>query len=283
LQGVDLQPVKTAAVIHDLSGVGRCALTVVLPVLSAMGIQACPVPTAVLSTHTGGFENMASVDLTDLMDSYLAHWRTLNLRFDAVYSGYLANCAQAEHVMRLMRENRGLSVVDPVMGDEGELYSALPKDIPEEMRRLCRVADVITPNLTEAALLLGEGYTDAPRTDAQVEKMLRGLLKLGAKRVVLTGVSKTDGRMANAYMEQGDRMHGECAFEHLSVHYPGTGDLFASVLTGAMVQGDNISRAVQRAAEYVYGAIAITIQTGTEPRMGVQFEKTLHELVLGAR
>ena len=138
-----MQPVKTAAVIHDLSGVGRCALTVVLPVISAMGIQACPVPTAVLSTHTGGFDNMASVDLTDLMGDYLAHWRSLGLRFDAVYSGYLANCAQAEHVMRLMRESGGLSVVDPVMGDEGEMYSALPADIPAEMHMLCAAADVI--------------------------------------------------------------------------------------------------------------------------------------------
>jgi len=273
-----LQPVKTAAVIHDLSGVGRCALTVVLPVISAMGIQACPVPTAVLSTHTGGFDNMASVDLTDLMGDYLAHWRSLGLRFDAVYSGYLANCAQAEHVMRLMRESGGLSVVDPVMGDEGEMYSALPADIPAEMRMLCAAADVITPNLTEAALLLEESYTDAPRTDAEVEHMLRGLLKLGAKRVVLTGVPKADGRMANAYMTQGDRMHSETTFEHLGVHYPGTGDLFASVLTGAMVQGDSLSRAVQRAADFVYRAIDITIPVKTEPRMGVQFEKILHEL-----
>ena len=277
-----MKPVKTAAVIHDLSGVGRCALTVVLPVLSAMGIQACPVPTAVLSTHTGGFDNMASVDLTDLMGDYLAHWRSLGLRFDAVYSGYLANCAQADHVMRLMRENGGLNVVDPVMGDEGEIYSALPEAIVEEMRRLCSGADVITPNLTEAALLLGESYTEAPRTDGQIEYMLRGLSKLGAKRVVLTGVPKADGRMANAYMTQGDRMHGEIAFERLGVQYPGTGDLFASVLTGAMVQGAELSKAVERAAEFVYRAIEVTIPVKTEPRMGVQFEKILHVLACDA-
>ena len=123
-----MRPVKTAAVVHDLSGVGRCALTVVLPVLSAMGVQACPVPTAVLSTHTGGFDGIASVDLTDLMGPYLAHWRRLNMKFDAVYSGYLANCAQAEHVLSLMRWQKCLSVVDPVMGDEGEMYSALPRE-----------------------------------------------------------------------------------------------------------------------------------------------------------
>ena len=195
-----MQPVKTAAVVHDLSGVGRCALTVVLPVLSAMGVQACPVPTAVLSTHTGGFDGIASVDLTDLMGPYLAHWRRLNMRFDAVYSGYLANCAQAEHVLSLMRWQKCLSVVDPVMGDEGEMYSALPREIPAEMRRLCAAADVITPNLTEAALLLDEPFCAAPRTGGEVEALLKRLLGLGARSVVLTSVPMEDGSMANAWM-----------------------------------------------------------------------------------
>ena len=273
-----MRPVKTAAVVHDLSGVGRCALTVVLPVLSAMGVQACPVPTAVLSTHTGGFDGIASVDLTDLMGPYLAHWRRLNMRFDAVYSGYLANCAQAEHVLSLMRWQKCLNVVDPVMGDEGEMYSALPREIPAEMRRLCAAADVITPNLTEAALLLDEPFSAAPRTGGEVDALLRRLLALGARSVVLTSVPMEDGSMANAWMEAGGRLRGEMRFHPLPIHYPGTGDLFASVLTGALLRGEGLQAAVRRAEGYIYRAMEITNAVGSEPRMGVQFEKTLHEL-----
>ena len=169
---------KRIVTIQDISCVGKCSLTVALPIISAFGVECAILPTAVLSTHTGGFDGIASVDLTDLMGPYLAHWRRLNMRFDAVYSGYLANCAQAEHVLSLMRWQKCLSVVDPVMGDEGEMYSALPREIPAEMRRLCAAADVITPNLTEAALLLDEPFCAVPRTGGEVEALLKRLLGL---------------------------------------------------------------------------------------------------------
>ena len=148
----------SVAAVHDMSSVGRCALTVVIPALAAMGIQPIPLPTAVLSTHTGGYSGMATRDLTEYMDECIDQWKGLSLRLDAVYSGYLASVGQEETVRRLMqwqkKENDALLVVDPVMGDEGRMYSAIPADMPFYMRRLCNEADVITPNLTEAALML---------------------------------------------------------------------------------------------------------------------------------
>ena len=173
-----MRPARTVAAIHDLSGVGRCALTVVMPVLSAMGAQVCPVPTAVLSAHTA-FSGIAVRDLTDFLPAYLDHWRALGLRFDAVYAGYLGSPAQAEIVSDLLAEQEGaLKVLDPVMGDDGRLYSGMAEEMPAKWRSLCAHADVVTPNMTEYALLSGEAYSLAPRTRAQAEKMLRNLLDL---------------------------------------------------------------------------------------------------------
>ena len=143
-----MRPARTVAAIHDLSGVGRCALTVVMPVLSAMGAQVCPVPTAVLSAHTA-FSGIAVRDLTDFLPAYLDHWRALGLRFDAVYAGYLGSPAQVEIVSDLLAEQEGaLKVLDPVMGDDGRLYNGMAEEMPAKWRSLCAHADVVTPNMT---------------------------------------------------------------------------------------------------------------------------------------
>lgn len=268
------RPAKTVAAIHDLSGVGRCALTVVLPVLSAMGAQACPVPTAVLSAHTA-FSGIAAHSLTDFLVEYLAHWEALDLRFDAVYAGYLADERQTRIVERFLdAQPRALKVLDPVMGDDGALYAGMPAAMPEKWRALCARADVVTPNMTEYALLAGEAYSLAPRTMAQAAQMLSALLDMGARSAVITSMPLEDG-LANVYMLRDDARVGVCPYRRLNAHYPGTGDLFASVLTGALLQGDPLCRAVERATAFTRRAVARTMRLATPVNYGVDLEPLL--------
>ena len=269
-----MKSAKTVAAIHDLSGVGRCALTVVMPVISVMGAQVCPVPTAVLSAHTA-FSGIAAHDLTGFLPAYLAHWRALGLRFDAVYAGYLAGPEQAAIVEGFLNGQRdALKVLDPVMGDDGRLYAGMPEDMPAKWRGLCARADVVTPNMTEYALLTGEAYSLAPRTMAQAEKMLDALLEMGAQSAVITSLPLEKG-LANAYMRRGDKAAGICAFERLEAHYPGTGDLFASVLTGALLQGKALETAVAQATALTRRAVARTMRLPTEVNYGVDLEPLL--------
>jgi len=157
---------KKVVAIHDLSGFGRCSLTVIIPILSAMGIQVCPVPTAILSTHTGGFDNMVFKDLTDYISLCYQHYKSLNLEFDAIYSGFLASSAQIDCCFEFFRGSEGdagfsnaLKIVDPVMGDNGKPYKTYTKELCSRMNELVSIADIITPNLTEAAILLDEDYS----------------------------------------------------------------------------------------------------------------------------
>ncbi len=268
------------AAVHDLSCVGRCALTVVLPTLAVMGVQPVPLPTAVLSTHTGGFSGMAAQTLDGFMSGCVAHWKTLNLKIDAVYSGYLATVDQVQLVADLIDYARGtngaLTVVDPVMGDEGQLYSAIPRDMPAAMKTLCDAADLITPNLTEAALMLDAPYREDGLTNDEIYDMLRGL---DARHTVITSVTLADGRPANVYRTQGERGFWVCPYRRVPVHYPGTGDLFASVLTGALVKGELLRGAVALASDYVRRVMEESSETEGEPRYGVQLERTLRWLV----
>ena len=270
-------PAKTVAAIHDLSGVGRCALTVVTPVLSVLGAQVCPVPTAVLSAHTA-FSGIAVRDLTDFLPAYLAHWRTLGLRFDAVYAGYLGSPRQVEIVSDFLKEQEAaIKVLDPVMGDDGRLYSGMAEEMPEKWRALCAHADVVTPNMTEYALLTGEAYSLAPRTRAQAEGMLKKLLDMGAKSAVITSLP-LEGGLANAYMRREDGQMGVCAFERLDAHYPGTGDLFASVLTGALLRGEALEGAVRRATAFTRLCVEHSMAFDTPVNYGVDLEPLLPRL-----
>lgn len=267
--------------VHDLSCVGRCALTVVLPTLAVMGVQPVPLPTAVLSTHTGGFSGMAAQTLDGFMAECMAHWKALNLKIDAVYSGYLATVDQVRLVADLIGYARGtngaLAVVDPVMGDEGQLYSAIPRDMPAAMKTLCDAADLITPNLTEAALMLNRPYCgEDGLTNDEIYAMLRGF---SARHTVVTSVTLADGRTANVYRTQGEDGFWVCPYRRVPVHYPGTGDLFASVLTGALLKGEPLSGAVALASDYVRRVMEESSETEGEARYGVQLERTLGWLV----
>ena len=217
-------------------------------------------------------------DLTDFMRPYLRHWCSLGIEFDAVYTGYLASPMQVEIVREfLAAQPDALKVIDPVMGDDGVLYRGMVPEMPAEMCRLCADADIITPNMTEYALLTGEEYSLAPRTEMQAREMLERLLDVTrAKSALLTSVPMQGG-LANVHMDQAgnfDLLH----FERLPTHYPGTGDLYASVLTGALLNGKDLAGANRLATEYVKETIALTDACGTEIPYGVQLEKTLHML-----
>jgi pyridoxine kinase len=266
---------KSVAAIHDLSGFGRCSLTVIIPTLSAMGIQVCPVPTAILSTHTGGFDNMVFKDLTDYISPAFAHYKRIGANFDAVYSGFLASAEQICGVLEFFRGYPGaLKVVDPVMGDNGKPYKTYTPQMCSRMGELVKIADIITPNLTEAAILLGESYTPA-LTRESAQNWLERLCKF-APVAVITGVI-IDGRVCNIAKNR-DNVHIHAEYEHIPVHYPGTGDIFASVLTGATLGGHGLKAAVEKATDFARKSVAITYESGGEPRNGVFFERLLNEL-----
>ncbi|WP_455582364.1 pyridoxamine kinase [Dysosmobacter sp.] len=266
------------AAIHDLSGFGRCSLTVAIPVLSAMGIQCCPLPTAFLSTHTGGFEGFTFLDMTDEMPRAAAHWKSLDLRFQAVYSGFLGSERQIGIVENFIREFRGadtLVVVDPVMGDHGAVYQTYTPAMCAGMAQLARQADVITPNLTEAALLLGIPYEELPAGQDGCRAIVERLSLDGRRSVVLTGASTApdltgamcfDARSGRVQAVQTHRVDRE---------FHGTGDVFASVLTGALVHGRSLADAAGEAAEFIRACAERTAAQDLPMREGVDFEPLL--------
>ncbi|MDR1204787.1 MAG: pyridoxamine kinase [Peptococcaceae bacterium] len=273
-----MQRQKRVAAIHDISCFGRCSLTVALPILSAAGIETPVIPTAVLSTHTGGFEGYTYRDLTQDVMPVVRHWRGLGLEFDGIYTGFLGSLEQVDIVSEcfdLLRGKDTLVVVDPVMADNGKLYPIFPSDFPKAMRKLCAKADVIVPNLTEAALLLDEPYHEGPHDKAGIDRMLEALHRLGPARVVITGVS-FDGKRLGAVVS--DARTGERAFAselRIDPMYHGTGDVFASALTAALLHGCPLARAGEIAVKFTVDSIARTKEAGTDNRFGVNFEEGL--------
>lgn len=276
--------------IHDLSCFGRCALTVILPTLSAMGVQAVPIPTALLSTHTGGFEGFHFNDLTTDMERIADHLHDIGVECDAIYTGFLGSEAQINTVSRIIdifsedsRGNRIPILVDPVMGDDGRLYSTYNNEMMLGMRRLCERADVITPNLTEACFLTDTPYVDTwNMSEGEAREFADGLcdrlMRFGAKKIVITGLHY-GGNMVGTY---GCDVDSGAAFiykaRHIKRSYPGTGDLFASVLLGKLVSGDGFESAVACASDFTRRAIEYTSQFDTPIRNGVAFEALLKEL-----
>lgn len=275
---------KRVAAIHDISCFGKCSLTVALPILSAAGIEVSAIPTAVLSTHTGGFTGYTFRDLTDDILPIARHWQSLNLHFDAIYTGYLGSLRQigiVREALRALRSEDTLIVVDPVMADNGMLYRHFPPEFPEGMRALCAQADVIAPNLTEAALLLGEPYREGPYTPEYVEGLLRRLAALGPRRVVLTGVWFEDARLGAACYDAGADVLGVRLVERVPGRYHGTGDVFASVLVASLLNGSGLEDSAGLAADFTAAAIRRTLDAGTDPRFGVSFEAGLRGLGAG--
>lgn len=274
-------PVMRVAAIHDLSGFGRTSLTVAIPVLSAMGIQVCPLPTAVLSTHTSGFSDFTFVDLSASVDRSLDHWEALGLSFDAVYSGFLGSPGQVESVMRCIDRCRtpdGLAVVDPVLGDHGVLEPTMGEEMIFAMRRLIRHADLITPNLTEAAFLLGEEYPAAISNETVCEWLVR-LTDFGPETAIITSVPTTRPHVSSVVaFSRTPKRFWKVDCNWLPAHYPGTGDTFTSVLTGSLLAGDSLPVAMDRAVQFVTTAIRTSFGYDLPGREGILLERVLDTL-----
>ena len=267
---------------HDISGFGKCSLTVALPIMSAMGIETIPLPTALLSTHTGGFEGYSFLSLTGEMKKMIAHWKSLGLKFDAIYSGFLGEDEQIDVLIDFInseKSNGMLAVVDPVMGDNGRLYSTITPVMAERMKCLVKSADVITPNITEAALLLGKldlGPGGLVMSFDEISDWLIELSNLGPSKVVITGVAAPDrGMYVAAYDCATDEMFKvDC--NHIKGEFHGTGDIFASVLTAELMKGRALSAAIESAVEFVRRAIEETVKyPEITVREGLLFEKVL--------
>lgn len=273
--------VKKVVAVHDLSGVGHVSLMAVIPVLSSMGFQVCPLPTAVLSTHTQ-YPTYSFLDLTEEMEHIIENWEKLGIRFDTFYTGYLGSPKQAQiveaFISKFRREN-DMVVVDPVLGDNGHLYKGITGKMVTEMKRLVRQADIITPNLTELYYLL-----DMPSqehiTDAELKKALKALSDQGPSIVIATSVPVSgDPRSTSvyAYNRFGNR-YWKVTCPYLPAHYPGTGDTFTSVITGSLMQGDSLPIALDRATQFILQGIRATFGYEYNNLEGIMLEKVLHNL-----
>lgn len=273
--------VKRIAAVHDLSGFGRVSLTVVIPILSSMGFQVCPLPTAVLSSHTQ-YPQFSILDLTDEMPRIIAEWKKLDIQFDAFYTGYLGSPRQVQIVSDFIddfRQPDDLVVVDPVLGDNGRLYTNFDESMIREMRHLAAKADVITPNLTELFYLMDKPYK-ADNTDEELKTYLRLLSDTGPQVVIITSVpvhGESHKTSVYAYNRVGDR-YWKITCPYLPAHYPGTGDTFTSVITGALLQGDSLPIALDRATQFILQGIRATFGYEYYNREGILLEKVLHNL-----
>lgn len=267
---------KRIVTIQDFSCVGRCSLTAALPVISAAGVECCALPTAVLSNHTG-FSRFYSRDLTDEIEPIGETLFSLGIQFDAIYSGYVASSKQMELVARFIERFSGNSpqiFVDPVMGDEGRLYSGLTADYPEKMRNLCASADVVAPNLTEACLLTGREYIERPCGD-DFKSLLTDLASLGVKSAIITGAFPEDRQDMTGVMGiDGGRFFGTFTNKE-NIRCLGTGDIFASALVGAIMRGQPLEQAAGTAVKFTYRAVELTKADPNRREYGVNFEGAL--------
>ena len=270
-------PTPRVAAIHDLSCFGRCSLTIALPVLSAMGCQCCPLPTALLSAHTG-FTGGSFLDLTEEMQRIADHWARIDIHFDGIYSGFLGSAAQIGTVRQFIGRFRGtgLVVIDPVLGDHGQAYRTCTLELCNGMRRLAESADIITPNLTEASLLLEQSYETIQAIDPA--ETVRRLSLEGRRSVVLTGYSTGDGQTGALCFDRADGSIQAVQVQRVPRDFSCTGDLFTSVLTGAMVKGVPLIQAARTAADFVQSCAARTLAAGNTDDEGVDFEPLLGTL-----
>lgn len=276
---MEKRPARVAA-IHDLSGFGRCSISVILPVLSAMGVQVCPVPTAVLSAHTGGLGDPVIRDLTDYIEPALLHYKSLGIDFEAVYTGFLGSGEQVDCCLEFFKEYPGaLKIVDPVMGDNGKPYRTCTQELRRRMKELAAAADIITPNITEAAMLLDEAYPAAPLTRSEAKSMLLRLSQMGPKRVVVTGTELAEGGLSAVGYDGENSSFWYVPCEYIPVNYPGCGDIYASVLIGAELSGASLPIAMARAGDFAELCVKTTYSYGSDPRYGVMLESVLGKLI----
>lgn len=271
---------KRIVTIQDISCVGKCSLTVALPIISAMGVEAAILPTAVLSTHTM-FQGFTCKDLTDQVEPIAKHWKKENFEFDAVYTGYLGSFEQIDLMINFFdafKTDSNILFVDPAMADNGKLYPAFDEAFAKHMATLCAKADIIVPNITEAAFMTGMEYR-TEYNEEYVKEMLARLCDLGAKISILTGVSFEEGKTGvMGYDKEKDEYYYYSHDKH-PVSYHGTGDIFSSTCVGAMMNGMDWKDAVAVAADYTAECIRVTLEDPAKPWYGVNFEEVIPYLV----
>ena len=271
---------KRIATIQDISCLGKCSLTVALPVISAMGCECCVVPTAVLSTHTM-FSGYTFRDLTAELRPIADHWEREGFTFDALYSGYLGSEEQLSIVKDYFARfgKNAVKLVDPVMADNGKLYAGFTPDFALKMAKLCGSADIILPNLTEAAYLLDRPYVGAGYDEAFIKDLLKRLSDLGAGTVLLTGVSFSEREIGVMSYRAETESYESYYHARVNAGYHGTGDLFASVLTGGLMRGLSLQESYRLAADFTAACIRRTAETPGGIRYGVYFEAELPKLI----
>ena len=273
-------PVQKVAAIHDLSGYGRASLTVVIPVLSSMGFQVCPIPTAVLSTHSQ-YKNYRFVDLTEHIPGIMEHWKELNLEFDAIYSGFLGSAQQIDMMIDFIdqfKRPETIVMIDPVLGDNGKLYGPFNQEMVDEMRKLVCKADIITPNTTEVGLLLNNDPEMIKNTKDTLQA-IDELTALGPEIIVVTSVPDgDDGKTTVVAYNRQDGRYWKVPVDYLPAAYPGTGDTFASVLLGCLLQGDNLPMSLDRAVHFISHGVRSTFGFHYDEKEGILLEKVLPAL-----
>ena len=269
---------KKILTIQDISCLGQCSLTVALPIISACGVEACVLPSAVLSTHTTGFTGYTFRDLTEDMPAIRKHWVQEGVQFDAIYTGYLGSAQQIAYVADFFATTGKpdcLKIVDPAMADNGQLYPGFDNAFVETMKDLCGKADYLMPNITEAAFLTGLEYKEA-YDRSYIDALLQGLTGLGAKNVILTGVSYAPGKTGVVVMEHGNYQY--YAHDRMGKSCHGTGDVYASAFVGSLIRGKSAYDAARIAADYTVACIQETAKLDNH-WYGVAFEPVLLQLI----
>ena len=270
---------KKIAIINDISGYGRCSISVIQPIVSHLGVQGCPLPTAIFSNHTG-FPSFYRKDFTRYMQAYIDEWKKLDLQFDGIMTGFLGSARQISIVERFINDFRRpetIVLVDPVMGDNGHIYPTYTRRMCQEMKKLLAYADIITPNITEACFLTDTPYREAHWKLSELTVMARQLQHMGARRLVITGIRMGDNFIGNAVCNE----HGELEVQRqllVEQTRSGTGDVFASVLGADAVNGKDFATSVKRASNFVRRCLIETLRVPGPTNTGIDFESILSQL-----
>ena len=272
---------KKIAIINDIAGYGRCAMTVLLPIISYMGVQACPLPTSIFSSNTA-FPYFFRDDYTDRMEEYIENWGKIGLTFDGIATGYLGSVRQIDIVRQFIQdfsEERTLVIVDPVMGDHGRLYSAYTVELCTELRKLVALADIITPNLTEACHLVGVPYRETGWKKKELYVMAERLAAMGPSQVVITGITQGEYIANYVYVKKGQEAAARfIRVQRAGTERCGTGDVFSAIIAADAVNGVPFDRSVKKASGFVKQCIQTALELETPATAGVPFEEILYRL-----
>lgn len=269
---------KRIAVINDVTGFGRCSVAVALPIISAMKIQCCPLPTAILSAHTA-FPNFFLKDFTPYMEQYMEHWKSQHLEFEGITTGFLSSkeqISQVIHFFELFKSEKNLVLVDPVMGDYGKLYTSYTEEMCNEMKKIVPYADILTPNLTEACRLLDIPYHEADLSDSGLLDICERLSHMGPDKIVITGL-QCENKITNFLYEKGKEPE-KIVVDKIGKDRSGTGDVFTSVVFADIINGNDFHSAVQKAVDFINKSIQFTEELDTPEYYGLCFEEFLTEL-----